>query len=273
MIDQPIGVFDSGVGGLTVVREMLRQLPSENVLYLGDTARVPYGPRGKETITQFALELARFLLAKQVKALVIACNTISATAADAIRAISPVPVVDVVNPTVRAAVAATHSGMLGVIGTVTTVRSGIYADLGRLIDPRIRVVGRECPLFVPIAEEHLEKHAVARLMASEYLREIKTTDADVLILGCTHYPLLKEVIGEEMGAGVRLIDSAEPTVHELKQLLAERGLLRSGLAAHRFFVTDASYKFLEIANAILEQDVSSHVCQVSLNELQTPARC
>jgi glutamate racemase len=263
--NQPIGVFDSGVGGLTVVRELFRQLPDESVLYLGDTARVPYGPRGKETITRFALELAEFLLDRQVKALVIACNTVSATTADEIRRLSPVPVFDVVNPTVRAAVQATRTNVLGVIGTVTTVRSRVYEILAQQIRAEVSVVGRECPLFVPIAEEHLEHHPVARLMAEEYLAPLRQTDADVLILGCTHYPLLRKVIGEVVGPDVRLIDSAQPTVAELARELGERGLLRTGSPEHEFFVTDASYKFLQIANAILEQDVSSKVRQVSLD--------
>jgi len=265
--ERPIGVFDSGIGGLTVARELLRRLPHERLLYLGDTARVPYGPRGPETITGFALELARFLLERQVKALVIACNTVSATAADAIRALSPVPVVDVVNPTVRAAVAATDSGVLGVIGTVSTVRSGIYEALARGIRDDVRVVGHACPLFVPIAEENLEAHPVADLMAREYLGPFAGTGADVLILGCTHYPLLREVIGRVMGPGVRLVDSAAPTIAELQDLLGGRGLLRpAGAPApdHQFCVTDASYKFMQIANAILERDVSSQVRQVTL---------
>ena len=264
--DQPIGVFDSGVGGLTVAREVLRQLPQESVLYLGDTARVPYGPRGKETITRFALEMAEFLLQRRVKALVIACNTISATAAEEIRRLSPVPVLDVVYPTVRAAVAATQTDVLGVIGTVTTVRSGIYDTLAREIKPQVKVFGQECPLFVPIAEENLTDHPVAKLMAEEYLQTLRGRDVDALILGCTHYPLLKRVIGECMGPGVRLIDSAEPTVTELRTLLAERGLLHRGTPQHQFCVTDASYKFMQIANAILERDVSSQVEQVRLGE-------
>ena len=259
-----IGVFDSGVGGLTVVREILRQLPNESVTYLGDTARVPYGPRGEETITRFALELARFLLQREVKALVIACNTVSATAADAIRAISPVPVLDVVVPTVRAAVDATRSGEIGVIGTVSTVRSGIYERLARQIRSDVRVSGQPCPLFVPIAEENLTDHPVARLMADEYLSAFEGTHVDALILGCTHYPLLRDVVGQVMGPDVRLVDSAEPTVRDLRKLLEEQSLLRAGAPEHRFYVTDASYKFLQIANAILERDVSSLVEQVSL---------
>jgi glutamate racemase len=266
--NRPIGVFDSGVGGLTVAREILRQYPQESVLYLGDTARVPYGPRGQDTIRRFALELVQFLLQRDVKALVIACNSISAIAAAEIAALAPVPVFDVVHPTVRAAVAATRSGVLGVIGTVTTVRSGIYASLAAEIRGDVRVVGRECPLFVPIAEEHLARHPVARLMAEEYLRDFRGTDADVLILGCTHYPLLRDVIGEVMGPDVQLIDSAQPTVAELGRLLAERDLLADGPPRHRFFVTDASYKFMEIANGILNgvlgRDVASMVEQVAL---------
>ncbi len=264
--EQPIGVFDSGVGGLTVAREIIRQLPDESVLYLGDTARVPYGPRGKETITRFSLELAEFLLHRGVKALVIACNTISATAAEEIRRLSPVPVLDVVHPTVRAAVAATGTGRIGVIGTVTTVRSGIYDTLARGIRESVRVTGQECPLFVPIAEENLTEHPVARLMAEEYLRAFEGADIDTLILGCTHYPLLKKVVGQVMGARVRLIDSAEPTVSELRAALSERDLLRRGAPEHQFCVTDASYKFMQIANAILERDVSSQVRQVRLDE-------
>lgn len=266
MVEQPIGVFDSGIGGLTVARELLRRLPGERLLYLGDTARVPYGPRGRDTITGFARQLARFLLERRVKALVIACNTVSATAADAIREISPVPVIDVVNPTVRAAVAATRTGVLGVIGTVSTVRSGIYETLARGIRSDVRVVGEACPLFVPIAEENLVEHPVADLMAREYLGPLTGSGADVLILGCTHYPLLREVIGRVMGPEVRLVDSAAPTVAELEALLAARGLLRRGGPApvHEFCVTDASYKFMQIANAILERDVSSQVREVAL---------
>ncbi len=262
--DKSIGVFDSGVGGLTVVKEILSQLPEESVTYLGDTARVPYGPRGNETITRFALELARFLLQRQVKALVIACNTVSATAADAIREISPVPVLDVVVPTVRAAVQATRSGEIGVIGTVSTVRSGIYERLGKEIRGDLRVVGQPCPLFVPIAEENLTTHPVARLMAEEYLSVFRGTNVDALILGCTHYPLLREVVGQVMGPEVALVDSAAPTVGDLRRLLGEKGLLRTGVPEHRFCVTDASYKFLQIANSILERDVSSLVEQVAL---------
>jgi len=262
----PIGMFDSGIGGLTLPTELFRQLPEESILYLGDTARVPYGPRGPETITGFALELASFLLARQVKALVIACNTVSAIATEEIRRLAPCPVFDVIHPTVRAAAAASQSGVLGVVGTVTTVRSGIYRTLARQIRPELEVVGQECPLFVPIAEENLEGHPVARLMADEYLGHFQGTGVDTLILGCTHYPLLRGVIADVMGPGVRLVDSAHPTASELKRYLNETGLRARGTPEHRFFVTDASYKFLQIANAILERDVSSSVVQVALGD-------
>lgn len=262
--DRPIGVFDSGVGGLTVARELMRRLPGESLLYLGDTARVPYGPRGQETIARFAAELADFLLARNVKALVIACNTVSATAASAIRERSPVPVVDVVGPTIRAAVEATRTGTVGVIGTVSTVRSGIYRELARRIRPEVEVIGQECPLFVPIAEENLTRHPVARMMAEEYLHGLRGTAVDTLVLGCTHYPLLREVVGEVLGPGVRLIDSAAPTVEALREVLAAEDLLGEGPAEHHFCVTDASYKFMQVANAILEQDVSGRIEAVTL---------
>ncbi len=255
----PIGVFDSGVGGLTVARELLRQLPHESVLYLGDTARVPYGPRGSDTIRRFALELTSFLLERRVKALVIACNTISAVAADAIRELSPVPVFDVIHPTVQAAVAATRTDVLGIIGTVSTVRSSIYETLARGIRSHIRVIGQPCPLFVPIAEEHLAEHPVARVMAEEYLRELRGTELDTLILGCTHYPLLKKVVGDVMGPEVRLIDSAEPTIAVLREALTRHGMRRLGAPEHRLYVTDASYKFLQIADAMLGDQLGQSV--------------
>jgi glutamate racemase len=269
--DLPIGIFDSGVGGLTVAREVLRQLPEESILYLGDTARVPYGPRGRDTIARFARESAEFLLARGVKALVVACNTISATAADEMRALSPVPVFDVVDPTVRAAVAGSTTGVLGIIGTVSTVRSGIYERLARELRADVRVLGQECPLFVPIAEENLAEHPVARLMAQEYLASLLGHDVDVLILGCTHYPLLKGVVGEVMGPAVRLVDSAEPTVAELVRFLDRERLRRRGAPEHRYCVTDASYKFLQIANSMLARDVSSDVEQVTLGRDPAPA--
>lgn len=270
MKNLPIGVFDSGVGGLTVVREMLRSLPGESVLYVGDTARVPYGPRGAATISRFALELSHFLLQRQVKALMIACNTVSATARDVVVAASPVPVFDVVRPTVRAACAATYLRRIGVTGTVSTVRSGIYARLAEEALPGVDVTGVECPLFVPIAEENLAEHPVAKLMAGEYLAPLSKAGVDVVILGCTHYPLLRNVIQSVLGEKVRLVDSAAPAVAELAAWLKREGLEADQPARHSFCVTDASYKFLQIANSILDRDVSGAVCEVDLERDLNP---
>jgi glutamate racemase len=264
---RPIGVFDSGVGGLTVVREMFRQLPEESVLYLGDTARVPYGPRGQETVSRFARELVTFLLARDVKALVVACNTISACSLDAIRAASPVPVVDVIAPTVAAAVAASRRQSIGVIGTVATISSGVYHRAVQAARPDAELLAQPCPLFVPIAEEGLGDHAVAALMAEEYLGRFRGSPLDVLILGCTHYPLLRGTLSRVLGPGVSLVDSAEPTVHALARLLGERGLEGRGTPEHRFCVTDASYKFMQIAGRFLGRELSGSVSEVVLDEM------
>ncbi|MBI3909915.1 MAG: glutamate racemase [Armatimonadetes bacterium] len=273
MDERPIGVFDSGIGGLTVVREMLQRLPDEEILYLGDTARVPYGPRGAATITRFALELARFLCHRDVKALVVACNSMSACAVQAIRSAAPVPVVDVIDPTVREAAGASRSGEIAVIGTVATITSGVYERLLAQLRPEARLVGVPCPLFVPIAEEGLTHHPVARLMAEEYLSGLRGTAVDTLILGCTHYPLLKSVLAETLGPAVALIDSAEPTVRALNHLLDREGLRapeRVREPQHRFCVTDASYKFMEIANRILGGDFSRCVEQVCVEHPVEP---
>ena len=266
LTELPIGVFDSGVGGLTVVREMVRQLPNESVLYLGDTARVPYGPRGPETIRRFALELAQFLIDRGVKALVVACNSSASAAIEEIRTISPVPVIEVIEPTVRAAVARTRTGHLGVIGTVATVSSGIYERFATSLRPGVRVEAQACPLFVPVAEEGLADHAVARLMAEEYVGRFRGGTVDTLILGCTHYPLLKDTLGSVLGPEVTLVDSAEPTVRELAQLLRQRELERRGTPSHRLCVTDGSYKFLQIANAMLGFDCAELVEQVEVEQ-------
>lgn len=267
MDSRPIGVFDSGVGGLTVVREVFRQLPQESVLYLGDTARVPYGPRGQETVSRFAQELVTFLLARDVKALVVACNTISACSLEAIRGVSPVPVVDVIAPTVAAAVAASRRQAIGVIGTVATISSGVYHRAVRAARPEVELLAQPCPLFVPIAEEGLGDHAVASLMAEEYLGRFRGSPLDVLILGCTHYPLLRGTLSRVLGPGVSLVDSAEPTVHALARLLRERGLEGRGTPQHRFCVTDASYKFMQIAGRFLGRELSGSVSEVVLDEL------
>lgn len=271
MDSRPIGVFDSGVGGLTVVREIFRQLPEESVLYLGDTARVPYGPRGEETITRFALELVRFLLQRDVKALVVACNTISACAIDAVRAVAPLPVVDVIGPTVTAALAASRRQVIGVIGTVSTIASGVYARAVHAARPEARLLAQPCPLFVPIAEEGLGDHPVATLMAEEYLAPMRAAGVDALILGCTHYPLLKATLARVLGPEVTLIDSAGPTARALVETLRAHGLEAAGPPTHHFCVTDASYKFMQVAGHFLGRELAGSVSQVRLDDLPAGA--
>ena len=266
MDNRPIGIFDSGVGGLTVVREVLRQLPHESVLYVGDTARVPYGPRGEATIARFALQLVEFLLRRDVKALVVACNSISATAMDPIRAQSPVPVLDVIGPTVEAAVRQTRTNRIGVIGTVATVNSGVYLRTVQGLRPEAEVLLQACPLFVPIAEEGLVEHEGTRLFAEEYLAPFQGTEVDTMVLGCTHYPLLKAMLARILGPEVALIDSAEPTVRRLGAMLQETGLgAKPGIKiGHQFCVTDASEKFTQIATRFLGGELSGCVSRVEI---------
>jgi glutamate racemase len=262
---RPIGVFDSGVGGLTVTREILRQLPNESIFYLGDTARVPYGPRGPEIIRRFALQMVDFLLRRDVKALVIACNSISACAFEAIRAVSPVPVIEVIRPTVGAAVRRTRTRRVGVIGTAATVNSGVYPRHVHAMAGRARVALQSCPLFVPLAEEGLYAHPVTRMLAKEYLDPLRAERIDVLVLGCTHYPLLRRDIAAVMGRRVTLVDSAGPTTRELCAVLEEADMENRGPVRHRFCVTDASPKFLEIAQRILGVNIQGYVRQVTLD--------
>ena len=247
--DLPIGVFDSGIGGLTVVRELRRQLPHESVLYFGDTARVPYGPKSPETVLHYSREAAAFLMERGVKALVIACNTATAHAHEALRDELSIPVIGVIEPGARAAAAATRTGRIGVIGTAGTIASGAY-DLAvrRLVGDRARVYAQPCPLFVPLVEEGLNEHPAARLIADDYLAPLRTVDVDVLVLGCTHYPLLRELVADLMGESVRLVDSAEETALETRRELTDDGLLRTegGETEYRFAVSDLPLRFREI---------------------------
>ncbi len=240
MNNKPIGIFDSGIGGLTVTHEIIRTLPHENLIYLGDTARVPYGSRDKDIITQFSLELTRFLLKEDPKAIVVACNTISATCLEAIQAISPVPVIGVVEPTIKEAISTTKTSHIGVIGTRATIASKIYEEKIRSLHHDIQITTKACPLFVPLAEEGWFDHAASKLIADEYLKELRETTIGTLILGCTHYPLLKNIIQEAVGDDIKLIDSARPTAEALKQLLKDNNLLRTeGEPEYKFFVTDS----------------------------------
>lgn len=250
---RPIGVFDSGIGGLTVAREIVRRLPHESLIYFGDTARVPYGSRSVETVRRFSREAAAFLIARGAKAMVIACNTATAAALETLRAELTLPIVGVIEPAARTAVAASRTDRIGVIGTVGTIRSGAY-DLAirrRLEDAR--VYAQPCPLFVPIVEEGMEEAPATALIAEQYLAPIRAMDVDVLVLGCTHYPRLRPVIHRIMGDGVALVDSGEETARELETTLHERDLLAASDAApqHQFFASDSPTRVKELGSRFM----------------------
>jgi glutamate racemase len=250
----PIGVFDSGIGGLTVVRELMRQLPNESILYVGDTARVPYGPKSPDTVLRYSREIAAYLLAQQVKLVVVACNTATAHALTHLADELPVPVLGVVAPGARAAVAVGPRGAagprrVGVIGTAGTVRSGAYERAIHALAPEADVIARACALFVPFVEEGWLDHPATRLVAHEYLDPLRDEHVDTLVLGCTHYPLLKPLLASVMGPDTRLIDSAEETAAETGRVLAQAGLEAPSTAAarHRFVVTDGAAQFSRTA--------------------------
>jgi len=241
----PIGVFDSGIGGLTVAKAIYDRLPCESTLYFGDTARVPYGPKSPETVRRYSLEILHWLLGQGVKAVVIACNTSTAHALETLRDASPVPVVGVIEPGARAAVRASRGGPVGVIGTVGTIGSDAYARAIHAIAPAARVAQRACPLFVPLVEEGWFDHPAAELIAGEYLQPLRETAVDTLVLGCTHYPLLKPLLQRVMGPAVTLIDSAQETASELARVLETRDLaVADGRpVVHRFAVSDDEARF------------------------------
>mgnify|MGYP002763170352 FL=1 len=226
----PIGVFDSGVGGLTVAREISRQLPYENIVYFGDTARVPYGSKSQNTIIRFSEQIIRFLRTKQVKAIVIACNTASALALDAVKDEFDLPIIGVVIPGARAAVEATTNGKVGVVGTEATVQSGMYTKVIQGMNPKIEVIEKACPLFVPLVEEGFKEHIVTREIIEYYLESMRNTDIDAMILGCTHYPLLRSKIREYMGDKIQIVNPAYETAMDLKRLLERQNIIASILS-------------------------------------------
>lgn len=258
----PVGVFDSGVGGLTVMREIMRQIPNERIVYFGDTARVPYGSKSKDTVTRYSLQIVRFLQAMEVKAIVVACNTASAYAMDEIEREVDIPVVGVVRPGARVAAQATVNGKLGVIGTEGTISSGIYTEYIKKINPGISVIGKACPLFVPLVEEGLWQDPVTDDIAGRYLGELIDTGIDTLILGCTHYPLIRATVGRLLGEGVTLVNPAYETARELRQLLEKERMLNDaqgklGEEKYRFYVSDAAEKFRRFANSIIKYGILS----------------
>ncbi len=248
-----IGVFDSGVGGLTVVRALQKQLPLEKIIYFGDTARVPYGVKSPETITGYAGQITRFLLGKNVKMLIVACNTMSAVAYDSIALISPVPVLDVISAGADAAARITRTKRVGVIGTPATIQSDAYPRAIRGRDPEISVFSKACPLLVPLVEEGWLDHPATRLIVREYLAPVLVNSIDTLVLGCTHYPLLEPVLRQEAGPEVMLVDSATSVAEKTALLLQEKGLQTplSEPAAASFYVTDAPLRFQKTAETFL----------------------
>ena len=277
---RPIGVFDSGLGGLTVLRALHARLPCEDLVYFGDTARVPYGTKGERTVRAFARQDAGVLVELGVKLVVVACNTASAFALDHLREILPVPVLGVIEPGVATALQVTRGGRVGVIGTSGTIRSGRYQEGLRRVLGQDRVVARECPLFVPLAEEGLMGHAMTAMAAQEYLAPLHDAGIDTLILGCTHYPLLKDDIGHALGPEVALVDSAEALAEAAEQQLADLGLRRrddaaAEAAAHEgvltFLLSDIPWKFAEIGARFLGKPITD-VRTIGLDEMEDAGR-
>ncbi len=266
MSEKAIGVFDSGVGGLTVLKELRRQIPDEAIIYLGDTARVPYGTKSPTTVLRYAHEAARFLLNQQVKLLVVACNTASAVALQGLAAGYQVPVVGVIEPGAQRAIEVTVNGRVGVVGTEGTIRSGAYERALRQKCADIEVYATACPLFVPLAEEGWAGHEVARLAAHEYLAPLLAEDIDTLVLGCTHYPLLKPLLQEVVGPRVQLVDSAQETAKAVAAQLKMHGLQNQGqsIPLPRYFVTDIPDRFERVGGAFLGEPLQG-VTTVSLD--------
>ncbi len=256
----PIGVFDSGVGGLTVAREIMRNLPNEHIVYFGDTARVPYGSKSKDTIIRYSRQIIRFLETQNVKAIVIACNTATALALDTVEKEFDIPIIGVIKSGARVAVDTTVNKRVGVIGTESTINSHMYHKLIQELDPEITVFGKACPLFCPLVEEGWLKDPVTEEVAKRYLDELMKQDIDSLILGCTHYPLLRSLLRGIVGEQVNLVNPAYETAKELEQLLISKNLMNPGTKApvkepYRFFVSDAADKFKNFANSILPYDI------------------
>lgn len=259
----PVGIFDSGVGGLTVAREIIRQMPEERIIYFGDTARLPYGNKSRDTVIRYSRQIIRFLMTMDVKAIVIACNTASSYALDTVEKEFDIPIIGVIRAGALTAVRATRNGKIGVIGTEGTIGSGIYTAVMNEMKPGIEVTGKACPLFVSLVEEGLFHDSVTDEIASRYLSELKGRFIDTLVLGCTHYPLLRSTIGRIMGSEVTLVNPAYETALELKALLENCGLSRTPGAAeddpdkYRFYVSDLADKFTAFATSILPEQVKA----------------
>ncbi|HSU86494.1 MAG TPA: glutamate racemase [Chthoniobacterales bacterium] len=267
--DRPIGVFDSGIGGLTVVSALRELLPNEQIFYLGDTARVPYGGKSAATVERYSLEITAMLLAENCKTIVVACNTASALALPRLESTIPVPITGVIWPGARAAVAATRNGHIGVIGTRATIKSGAYERAIRALDPALRVSARACPLFVPLIEEGWLESEITDRVIRQYLTPLVEAGVDTVVLGCTHYPLLREAIARFLGDTVTLVDSAQNCAATVRQLLEKKNLRAGAEAAGQLSValTDSPDAFLEVAKQALGLEIGT----VQLREVIHPA--
>lgn len=260
--EAPIGVFDSGVGGLTVAREIMRQIPNEKIIYFGDTARVPYGSKSRETVTRFSKQIVRFLKTFGVKTIVVACNTASAYALDELEKEIDIPVMGVLKPGAKTAAEVTKNGRIGVIATDATIGSQMYTKYIQNLSKDATIYGKACPLFVPLVEEGLWEDPVTDEIAKRYLTELIDIDIDTLILGCTHYPLIRSTLARIMGDGVTLVNPAFETAKELKEMLEEKGLINQeapklGENQYQFFVSDGADKFKRFANSIIKYGILS----------------
>ena len=256
----PIGVFDSGVGGLTVAREIMRQIPDERMVYFGDTARLPYGTKSKETIIRYSRQIVRFLNTKKVKAIVVACNTATAQALEEIKKELDIPIIGVIDAAARVASKVTLNGRIGVVGTTGTIESGMYTTALKEYDPQVQVYGKACPLLVSLVEEGWLHDSITEEVVSRYLKDLEYKSIDTLILGCTHYPLIRSTFKKVAGENVTLVNPAYETAMELDSLLAEKGLRCDSDVAlagkkYEFYVSDAAEKFCDFANSILPYDI------------------
>lgn len=259
MKNNPIGVFDSGIGGLTVLKEIMEVLPNEDIIYFGDTARVPYGPRSKETVTKYTFQCIEFLLSKNIKAIVIACNTATARSLKFAQEKYDIPIIGVIEAGARTAVNITKNKKIGVIGTEGTINSKAYEkEIGK-IDINIQTIGKACPLFVPIAEENWCETDIAELTAKKYLEEMREDDIDSLVLGCTHYPLLINTIAKVMGDKIKLVNPARETAKDLKNVLVRNNLLKeyNHNAKYEYYVSDEPTKFIKIGENFLKKEINN----------------
>lgn len=260
MNNKPIGVFDSGLGGLTVLKEIMKILPNENIIYFGDTARVPYGPRSKETVTKYTFQAINFLISKGVKAIVIACNTATARCLKEANEKYDIPIIGVIEAGARTAAYSTKNKIVGVIGTEGTVRSKAYNCEIAKIDKNIKIIDKACNLFVPIVEEGWSNTEIATLTAKNYLEELVDQGIDSLVLGCTHYPILKRTIGEVVGEKVKLVNPAKETAMDLKKILENQDILRkhnNEEAYYQYYVSDIPEKFASIAKEFIKRDIDN----------------